>query len=448
MSSDLQNMTHALLEAARVAGADAADALAVEDRSVAVDVRVGALEQAERSEATDIGLRVFVGQRSAVVSGSDTRRETLIAMAERAVAMAHEAPEDSYAGIAEPDQLASDTDAAALDLFDPSTAPDPATLQEAARQAEAAAAAVDGVSQVQSASASHGTRRFHLATSAGFSAGYSRSGSSLSVVAIAGSGAEMERDYDGDSRIFAADLRDAAEIGATAGMRAVARSDPQRPKTGAYPVIFDERVSGSLIGHLLAAINGAAVARGGSWLRDALGEQVLPKGMSLIEDPLRTRVAGSRPFDGEGLPVARREVVADGILTGWTLDLQHARKLGMAATGNAARGTGGGPSPSNWNIDLTQGSQSLSELMSEMGTGLLVTSMIGATINPNTGDYSRGAAGLWIEGGVPVYPVSGVTIAGNLRAMLGGMTASNDARSWLSRRIPSLRVEGLTLAGD
>ncbi|MCR8546624.1 TldD/PmbA family protein [Salipiger sp. P9] len=448
MARPLDTLTQALLGAARKAGADAADAMAVDGSAIEIDVRNGTLEKAERAEGTDIGLRVFVGQRSAVVSASDTRDETLTAMAERAVAMAREAPEDPYAGLAAPEQLAHDWDIDALELADPTPEPAPAALQEDACAAEAAALAVAGIAQVQSASASYGRQRVHLAATNGFSGGYTRSSRALSCVAIAGEGLAMERDYDGDGRTFQTDLRAPEEIGRRAAERALARLDPRKPKTGAYPVLFDERIAASLIGHLTAAANGAAVARGASWLRDALGEQVLPAALSLIEDPLRPRISGSRPFDAEGLPTRRRALVENGVLTGFTLDLANARKLGLAPTGNAARGTSGAPAPSNWNLALTQGPQSREDLIAEMGTGLIVTSMIGATINPNTGDYSRGAAGVWVENGAPAYPVSGVTIAGNLRDMLRRMTPANDARPWLSRVVPSLLVEGLTLAGE
>lgn len=448
MPEKLENLTQALLDAARNAGASAADAMAFDGRSVSIDVRHGKLEQAERSEAVDLGLRVFVGQRSATVSASDVRPDTIAAMAERAVAMANEAPEDPYVGLADPDQLATSRDADALELVDPSDEPEPAALQDDACRAEAAALAVAGIGQVQSASAGYGTQRVHIAASNGFSGGYARSARSVSCVAIAGEGTAMERDYDGDSRVFQSDLRAPEEIGTSAAERALARQNPRKPKTGAYPVLFDERISSSLIGHLLVAVNGSSIARGASWLRDALGQDVLPKGLSLIEDPHRTRQMASRPFDAEGLPTAKRAIVDDGVLTGWTLDLASARKLGMASTANAARGTGSAPSPSTWNVALTQGTQSREDLMAAMGTGLLVTSMIGSTINPNTGDYSRGASGLWIENGEPVYPVSGVTIAGNLRDMLMRITPANDARAYLSRVVPSLLVEGMTLAGE
>ena len=448
MSETLSTLTQALLDSAAKAGADSADAIAIDGTALSIDVRGGALEQAERSEGTDIGLRVFLGRRSAVVSSSDTRAATLAIMAERAVAMAREAPEDPHAGIADPDQLSGSFDAAALELADPAAEPAPATLEEDARRAEAAALAVDGISQVQSASAGYGARRVHLAASNGFSGGYSRTSRSTSCVAIAGTGLEMERDYDGDSRIFQTDLRDPAEIGTRAAMRALERMNPRKPRTGAYPVLFDERIAASLIGHLVGAINGSAVARGASWLRDAIDTPVLPDALSLIEDPHRRRTSGSRPFDAEGLATRPRSLIENGVLQGYTLDLATARKLGMTPTGNAARSTSGGPSPTTWNLALTQGDQSREGLIAQMGTGLLVTSMIGSTINPNTGDYSRGAAGFWVENGEITYPVSGVTIAGNLREMLRRIVPANDARPWLSRVVPSLLVEGLTIAGE
>ena len=448
MTQSLSDLSDQILQAAKRAGADAADAIAVDGTSLSITVREGALEQAERSEGIDIGLRVFVGQRQACVSSSDTKPDTLTQMAERAVAMAKEAPEDPHAGLADPSQLTTSTATEALELFDPSEEPDPAALQEDATRAEAAALRNAGISQVQSASAGYGRRRIHLAASNGFSAGYARSDRGLSCVAISGTGAGMERDYDYDSRVFQADLRDAEEIGRIAAERAVERIGAKKPKTGAFPVLFDERVASALIGSLLQATNGMMIARGSSWLRDAVGEQVLPKGLSVIEDPHRVRVTGSRLFDAEGLATAQRAIVDDGVLTGWTLDLATGRKLGMASTANAARGTGSPPSPSLTNVALTQGDKSRADLIKEMGTGLLVTSMIGSTINPNTGDYSRGAAGFWVENGEITYPVNECTVAGNLRDMLKTIVPANDGRMHLSRVVPSLLVEGLTLAGD
>ncbi|MCG7520636.1 TldD/PmbA family protein [Ruegeria sp. Ofav3-42] len=448
MTRTPEEISQNLLDAARKAGAEAADAIVLDGSSVSVEVRGGALEHAERSEGTDLGLRVFLGKRQAIVSSSDSRPETLKAMAERAVAMAAEAPEDPFTGLAAPDQLAKDWDIEALEQFDPAPEPSAETLLSDALAAEAAALAIQGVSQVSDAAAAYGTHRVHLAATNGFSGGYSRSSRSTSCVAISGEGTGMERDYDGDSRTFQSDLRSPDEIGRTAGERAVAIVGAQKPATGTFPVLFDERISSSLIGHLLAASNGAAIARGASWLKDSLGEQVLPEHLSLIEDPHRPRISGSRPFDAEGLPTRRRAIVENGTLTGWTLDLSSARKLDMTSTGNAARGVSGPPSPSNWNLSLTQGDQSRADLLRDMGTGLLVTSMIGSTINPNTGDYSRGASGFWVENGEITHPVNECTIAGNLRDMLKRIIPANDARPYLSRVVPSVLIEGMTLAGN
>lgn len=448
MTQDLEQLTQMLLDAAHKAGAGAADAMAVRGRSLNIDVRGGQLEQAERSEGTDIGLRVLLGRRQACVSASDTSAATVSALAERAVAMAREAPEDPYAGLAGPDQLTAERDTQKLELCDPAAEPTPDTLKRDAIEAESAALAVKGVAQVQSATAAYGRREIHIAASNGFSGGYARTDRGISCVAIAGEGTGMERDHDGDSRIFQTDLRSPQDIGTRAGKRTVERLGARKPPTGAYPVLFDERISSTLIGHFLSVANGASVARGASWLRDRLGEQVLPDTLSIIEDPHRARTSGSRPFDAEGLPTRRRNIVESGVLTGWTLDLATARKLGMDPTGNAKRGTSSPPCPGNWNIELTEGGQTRDDLIAQMGTGLLVTSMIGSTINPNTGDYSRGASGFWVENGEITYPVNECTIAGSLPDMLMRITPANDARRWLSRVVPSLLVEGLTLAGN
>lgn len=442
----LERLTHALLDAARRAGAEAADAMAVDGRSTSIDIRAGALEQAERSEAVEIGLRVLIGGRQACVSASDISDATIAALAERAVAMAREAPDDPTAGLADPAQIARDWNLAALELADPAEEPSAAALEADARAAEAGAMAARGITQVQ-ASAGYSARRVHLAATNGFSGAYGRTSRSVSAVAFTGEGTAMERDYAGEGRVFQADLPDAAGIGALAAERALARAGAVKPRTGHFPVLFDERVAASLVGHLLSAVNGTSIARGASWLRDGLGQQVLPKGLSIIEDPLRPRISGSRPFDAEGLPTARRAIVQDGVLMGWTLDLATARKLGMASTANAARGTSSPPSPATSNIDLTPGSLTRDALIAQMGTGLLITSLIGSTINPTTGDYSRGAAGFWVEGGEIRHPVNECTIAGNLREMLRSLIAANDARAHLSTRVPSLLVEGLTLAG-
>jgi PmbA protein len=442
----LASLTEALLAAAKAAGAQSADAMALSGISQSIDIRAGTLEQAERSEATEIGLRVLIGGRQACVSASDTSPATLAQLAERAVAMAREAPEDPYAGIASPEQIAKHWDLTAMQLVEEAEEPSAATLEAKAREAEAAAMQATGITQVE-ASAGYGRRQVHLAASNGFSGGYERSSHSVSAVAFTGSGTGMERDYAGEGRIFATDMPSASGIGQLAAERALARAGATRPKTGTYPVLFDERVASSLIGSLTSAINGAAIARGSSWLLDAIGQQVLPANLSLFEDPLRPRIPGSRPFDGEGLPSKARMVVENGVLIGWTLDLATARKLGLQSTGNAARGTSAPPTPSSSNIDLTQGTATRDDLIRDMGTGLLITSMIGSTINPNTGDYSRGASGFWVENGQISHPVNECTVAGNLRDMLLRIQPANDARAHLSTRVPSLLIDGMILAG-
>jgi len=442
-----QDLAQALLDAARKAGADAADALVIEGTALSIDVREGRLEHAERAEGLDLGLRVLIGRRQACVSSSDSKPETLAMMAERAVAMAREAPEDPYAGLADPDQLSARRDGEGLELYDPAAEPEPAALEDDARRAEAAARAVPGITQIDQSGASYSRRTIHLAATNGFAGGYQRTTRNTSCVAITGEGTGMERDWSSESRIFQADLPSPEAIGTEAGQRAAARKGSRKPPSGAFPVLYDERVASSLIGHLTAAINGTAISRGASWLRDALGQPVLPPGFTLTEDPLRRRIAGTRPFDAEGLATAPRLWVEDGVLQGWVLDLATARKLGLASTANAARGPSAPPSPSLSNLALSQGTASRADLIAGMGTGLLVTSLIGSTINPTTGDYSRGASGFWIENGEIAYPVNECTIAGNLRDMLMRMTAANDARAHLSTQVPSLLVEGLTIAG-
>jgi len=446
--ADLEKLTEKMLDAAKHAGAEAADAIVIKGDSLSIEVANGSLEHAERAEGIDLGLRVLLGQRSAVVSVSDASDTTIAVMAERAVAMAKAAPEDPYVGLAEAAQLATDWDVEALELVDPAAPASPEALKAMALEAEASALAVKGISKVDSAGGSYSVSSIHLATSNGFSGGYGRTSTGLYCTAISGEGLEMERDYKGDSRVFAADMMSADEVGRIAGERAVALIGASRPPTGAFPVLFDERVSSTLIGHLMAAINGRAVARGASWLKEAMGERVLPEGMDLVEDPFRKRVGGSKPFDGEGLATARRAWVENGVLKGWVLDLASGRQLGMDSTGNAARGAGSAPSPSAGNLTLTAGGKSREALIKEMGTGLVITSMIGSSVNPNTGEYSRGASGFWVENGEIIRPVNECTVAGNLRDMLGSMVAANDGQTQLSRVVPSLLVEGLTIAGS
>ena len=444
----LEVVAQKLLDRAKSMGADEADVIATKGQSINVDVRNGALENADRSEGAEVGLRVLVSQRQAIVSSSDISDTTLELMVERAIAMAKDAPPDKYAGLASVNQLAKHRDLSELEICDPASDPSPIKLQEKAEIAESSALEVGGVSQVSGASASYGKYSVFMAASNGFSANYDRSSNSVSCVAIAGEGLNMERDYDADTRVYQSDLRPSDEIGRTAGLRAVERLNPRRPATGSYPVIYDERVSSGLVGHLLSAVNGAAITRGSSWLKDSLGKQVLPSTCKLVENPHRLRAGASRLFDSEGLATKKREILSKGVLNGWTLDLASARKLRMRPTANASRNVSSNPSPTNWNIELSSPEDYCDNLLSEMGNGLLVTSLIGSTINPNTGDYSRGVSGFWVENGQICYPVSEITIAGNLRDMLKNIILGNDAQRHLSYVVPSILVEEMTLAGS
>ncbi|MDO5605084.1 MAG: TldD/PmbA family protein [Paracoccus sp. (in: a-proteobacteria)] len=443
----LQPLTHALLAAAREAGADEAEALAISATATGIDVRAGRLEHAERAEGVEIGLRVMVGGRQAAVSGADHSADSIATMARRAVAMARAAPVDDSIGLADPGQLATRLDSTWLELDDPALPPDPAALEALALRAEAAALEVDGVSTVEAAGASHSQRESWMALSNGFEGGHSRSQHAISCTAITGTGAGMERDHAGEGRIWASDMPTPEEIGRLAGARAVARLDARRPPTGAFPILYDERVAAGLIGHLLAAINGSAIVRGSSWLRDAMGTPVLPDAISLHENPHLPRMASSRLFDAEGLATVPRDVVTDGVLRSWFLDLATARKLGLSSTASAVRALAGPPTPGTSNIIMTAGTASRDDLISGMGRGLVVTSLLGSSINPTTGDYSRGAAGFWVEGGRISHAVNECTIAGNLREMLMRLTPANDARDWRSVRVPSLLIEGMTVAG-
>lgn len=443
----LARLSEALVDAGLRAGATEADAVAARGDAVSVTIRSGALQEAERADGVEIGLRVLIGGRQAIVSASDTSARTIEEMAERAVAMAREAPVDDMLGLADPDQLARDFDNTELQPCDDAADTGPAELEQKALAAEAAALAVQGIRQVEAGSASFSRSGSWRHASNGFSAGNHRSMHGLSVVAITGEGTSMERDWAGEGRVFLEDMPSPESIGRLAAERTLQRAGAVRAPTGAVPVLFDERISASLVGHVLAAINGNAVTRGASWLRDAMGEAILPAGMDLIEDPHRPRYAASRMFDAEGLPTRRRKLIDDGNLAGWVLDLASARKLGVSPTGNAARGAGGPVSASTSNVILTQGRATRDELIAQMDRGLIVTSFLGATINPTTGDYSRGISGFWVENGKISHAVNECTIAGNLREFLPRMTAANDATPFRGAQVPSLLVEGLTVAG-
>lgn len=442
--SALSALAERLVEAAKRAGADAADAVAVRGVSQGVEVRDGRVEESERSEGDDVGLRVLVGRRQAVVSTNDVSGDGVARLAERAVAMARVAPEDKYVGLADPSLLARDIPD--LDLVDPDV-PSIHELERRAQEAEAAGLSVKGVTKSSGASASAGIGGMVLITSSGFHGAYLRSSQSISMTAISGEGTGMERDYDYSSAPHAADLASPESIGHRAGERAVARHNPRKVQTCQVPVVFDPRVSGSLVGHLVSAINGASIARKTSFLKDRLGEQLFDKTVRIIDDPLRRRGLRSQPFDAEGVSVKKFAVIDQGVLTSWLLDTATARELSLKTTGHAHRGVSSPPSPGPYNLHLEAGSVTPAELMSDISQGFYVTDLIGSGVNGVTGDYSRGASGFWIENGKVTYPVSEVTIAGHLLAMFRSLTAANDLEFRYGINAPTVRIEGLTLGG-
>ena len=441
--STLTTLAERLVAAARRAGADAADAVAERGMSLSVEVRDGTVEASERSEGDNMGLRAFVGRRQAVVSTNDLTGN-LDELAERAVAMARVAPEDKFAGLAEPDRLAKQIPD--LDLLDPEL-PSVTQLETMARAAEAAALAVKGVSKSGGASASAGIGGMVLVTSGGFKGSYLGSRHGVSMQAIAGEGTGMEQDYDFSSAIHAADLMAPERIGRSAGERAVRRLNPRKVTTRRVPVVFDPRISGSLVGHLASAINGGAIARKTSFLKDRMGERLFAPGIAIVDDPLRRRGLRSHPFDGEGVAGERRALVRDGVLTSWILDCATARELGLATTGHARRGVSSTPSPGASNLHLEPGAVSADALIADIADGFYVTDLIGMGANMVTGDYSRGASGFWIENGERSYPVSEMTIAGHLNEIFRTLTPANDLVFRYGTNAPTVRLEGLTVAG-
>lgn len=438
----LLDRAQAAVDAARAAGADASDARAHASRSLGVSVRLGKLEDVGRSEESGLDLRVFVGRRSASIALTDADRGVLADAAARAVAMARAAPEDAWAGLAPADRLLRGT-APDLDLDDHGD-PAPEQLRDLALAAEDAARAVDGVTNSEGGEASARRGATAFVTSNGFSGVSTGTGYSISASVLAGSGDAMQRDYSWHSARHRDALDPADAIGRDAGERAVARLAPRRLRSGAMPVVFDPRIAGHLLGAFVGAISGTRVARRTSFLQDRMGEAVFARGIRIHDDPHRPRGLGSRPFDGEGLAVSPVDLVADGMLQSWMLDSAAARQLGLEPTGHASRG--GGTSPSN--LHMAAGTMPAATLIGEIDDGFYVTEMIGQGVNPVTGDYSRGASGFRIERGEITHAVSGITLAGNLRAMFLHATPANDLAFRYAVNVPTIRIDGMTVAGD
>ena len=444
-NTDSADILAALLEKAKQAGADAADAVIAHGIALSASYRLGKPEDLERSEGRDLGLRVLLGHQQAMVSTTDLTGDALDSLVERAIAMARAVPEDPYCGLLAPEELAREWPE--LDLAD-SGEPDAEKLIDWAKRAEDAARAVPGVTNSEGGDASWSKSRAQVATSGGFSGGYETSRFSFSVSVLAGQDTEMERDYDWSSACYEEDLESPEEIGKRAGERAVKRLNPKKAASGAVPVVYDPRVSGGLIRHLSGAISGASIARGTSFLKDMLNQPVFAPGIKVTDDPHRKRGFRSRPFDGEGAPTSASDIIADGALTTWLLDSRSARQLNLKSTGHAARGTGGPPAPAPSNLYLAAGDKSPEALIADIGSGLYVTELIGMGVNGVTGDYSRGAAGYWIDKGEIAWPVSELTVAGNLKDMFANLTPADDLEFRHGVDAPTVRVEGMTVAGQ
>ena len=441
---DPKSILETVLRDARGAGADAADAVYVQSLASSVSYRLGKLEDVERSESWDLGLRVFVGNRVAFVSSTDISSRALKELPSRAVAMARLAPEDKFACLAPKEWLAKDFPD--LDIDDPSE-PSPEILTERARSVEGAAMAVPGITNSEGGGASFSRSTIALATSEGFLGSYSSTSHGVGVAVLAGEGTAMERDYESASARHATDLESPETIGRRAGERTVARLQPRIAKSQTVPVVYDPRVASGLVSHFAGAISGAAIARGVSFLKDRMEAPVFASAIAIIDDPHRRRGLRSKPFDGEGVRNQRRALVEAGVLKSWILDCASAKQLGLVSTGHAARGTGGPPSPSTTNLYMEPGSLSPEQLIADIAEGFYVTELMGMGVNSVTGDYSRGASGFWIENGKRSYPVAGVTIAGNLKDMFLRLVPASDLEFRYGTNAPTSRVERMTVAG-
>lgn len=441
---DRTDLLQSLIAKALKAGASAADAVMVESTSFGASFRLGKVEDIERSETQDLGLRVMIGQRQAIVSTTDVSDRALDPLLERVIAMAKIAPEDKFCGLADPGLLAPSVKD--LDLDDGSE-PTADSLVALAAETEEAALAVKGITNSGGAGASFGRASVSLATSGGFSGHYSGTSHSFSVSVLAGEGTGMERDYDYSSARHLSDLEEPAKIGRQAGEKAVRRLGARKVKSGQVPLVYDPRVSGGLVGHFAGAISGASVARGTSFLKNSLEKMVFAPGIVITDDPTKKRGRGSKPFDGEGVAALPLTLIDDGRLTTWLLDTSTAKQLGLASNGRAARGTSSTPSPSTTNLTLMPGALSPEELIADIKSGFYITEMIGMGVNGVTGDYSRGASGFWIENGELTFPVSEVTVAGNLKSMFAEMSVANDLVYRTATNAPTVRIEGMTVAG-
>ncbi len=432
------------MQKARKAGADAADAMLIDGVSLSVGYRLGKVETLERSESADLGLRVFVGKKQAMVSSTDRAQPALDELIARAVAMAKAAPEDEFCGLADPADI---TKTWPKFMMADDTQPDAEKLLAQLKDAEEAAMAVKGVTNSEGAEGGASSGDVTLVSSNGFNGHYRRTGYSLSMSALAGDGTNMERDYDYATRVASADMPSGASIGKEAGERVVKKLGSRKMTTGKMPVVFEPRISGGLIGQLAGAISGSAIARGTSFLKDKMGQGIFPANITIVDDPFREKGLRSRPFDAEGLLPKKMNIIDKGVLTTWLLDQRSARQLKLQSTGHASRGPGGPPSPSASNFYMEPGTASAADLIKDIKQGFYVTELMGMGVNGVTGDYSQAASGFWIENGEILFPVSEMTIAGNLKDMFMNLTPANDLGFRFGIDAPTLRIEGMMVAG-
>ncbi len=450
MTKESVEIAEKLLDLSKMFGAGQTEVLIGKGRISSVEIREGELELVEGSDGLNISLRVIKDQKSAIVSCSDASVEKLEQLAKKAHEIATESIPNPFTGLAENDDLAKPSTIESIDMSEPDELilKDPLKLKTIALKAEKAALSTEGISKTDGCSASASQSEFFLATSNGFSSGYKKSSYTIGASAISTHDSKMERDYAYEQRVYYEDLPRPETIGTLAAKRAQMMKGARKPTTGNFPVIFNERISASIVGHILAAINGESITRGSSWLLDSMENRIMPENVDLIEDPRLPRRAGSRPFDAEGLIASRKSFIQNGILKSWVLDLKTSRQLGLKSTGNATRSGSGPPLPGVGNIELKGGVKMLPDLIQEAGEGLMVCSLIGSSINQNNGDYSRGATGFWFKDGEITHPVNECTIAGNLKEMLKTVVLANDSRNYLSRRVPSILVDNMTVAGN
>jgi PmbA protein len=444
-----KDVMNILIDTALSNGATAADCVLSRSRGLSLTRRLGKDETIERYEDFDTGLRVFVGNKIASVSTNDNSEAAIRDVAKRAVDMAKIAPQDDFSLIASQETLNDFPihNSISVDSYD-EVEPSIDIIRDRAKEVEDSALSVNGITNSDGADASWGEGETLLMTSNGFFGSSKKSNHSVSVVVIAEKDGKMERDYDYSSKVFGKDLRNSNHIGIEAAKKTLARIGATKPLTGKYPVIFDPRVSRSIAGHFASAINGSAIARKTSFLKDMLNKQIANPAINIIDDPFLKRGLGSRLFDAEGLGSRKYTLIKDGVLEQWLLDLSSAKQLNLKPSGNAKRGISGPPSPGTSNFMISPGDVTPDNLIKNVSEGFFVTDMIGSSVSMITGDYSRGASGFWIKNGELSIPITEATIAGNLKEMFMTLQPANDIDHSHSINSPTLLIEGMTIAGN